>query len=62
MEAIVTRTSQSQDLNINGARLTSNTWRDTSAIKSGNTYQWKYQVSAKYNGGAAVERIRTTWV
>lgn len=44
-----------------GGKLYSNVWRSNSPSKSGTTYQWNYQVSAKYNGNAKVKEIRTTW-
>ncbi len=44
-----------------GGKLYSNVWRSNSPSKSGTTYQWDYQVSAKYSGKAKVKEIRTTW-
>ena len=44
-----------------GGKLYSDVWRSNNPSKSGETYQWDYQVSAKYDGTAKVKEIRTTW-
>lgn len=55
-------TAQAKHLTTPYGTLTSNTWRTTgNGSVSGNTRQWDYQVSAAYDGGSSVERIRTTW-
>lgn len=41
--------------------LTAKAWHSSPATKSGNTYQWDYQVSATYSGSYKVASIRTTW-
>lgn len=54
--------NQSKTRNVKeGGKLYSNVWRSNSPSRSGTTYQWDYQVSAKYNGTAKVKEIRTTW-
>jgi hypothetical protein len=53
--------NQSKPKNVQGGTLYSNVWRSNNPSKSGTTYQWDYQVSAKYVGNVKVQEIRTTW-
>lgn len=52
--------SQLNKCNALGGRLESHVWRDNGKI-SGNTYQWSYQVAAKYFGNNQVSVIKTSW-
>ncbi|MDQ5983869.1 MAG: hypothetical protein RUMPE_00898 [Eubacteriales bacterium SKADARSKE-1] len=53
--------SQSKSYSVPGGQLISDAWRSTFCAVSGNTLQWDYQVSAKYNGNKRVKRIRTSF-
>lgn len=62
MPTEISATSQKKSKKVEeGGYLYSNAWRSTDETKSGNTYQWDYQVSAEYTGSATVSEIRTTW-
>ena len=62
LEASAASGSTRMNIPGNAGTITSNVWRHTQPLQTGNNLNWGYQVSAVYTGTRAVERIRTTWV